>query len=253
MKKFLNLSFLAFLLSFSGFAYSSFDYYVGGAAGVTLNSAEIKQRFDISVKNTSQPFDDILLTSLDSDSFHPEGQLQIGGGFRNKYFYLGAELSGQFFDGDFDTLNTEFFANQPQTLQGAKKTELRLRSFEPALDLKPGIFFFKKTLLYARIGIAINRLEINEHSYMTHQGVSLNASKTESKDVYPLRLGLGVERHFTEDMTIGMDYIYTNYGDISVNGFASGTLSDLDTSLTTQSEGTSVFRQAIMLRLNYYL
>ena len=44
----------------------------------------------------------------------------------------------------------------------AYSAQLTMKDFEPALDLKPGIFLFTSTLLYGRIGAAFNEMTLTD-------------------------------------------------------------------------------------------
>lgn len=230
-----------------------FLYYAGIAAGGTYKMAEMEEDLFFQIAGISNEDSN---QTFDSSKFSPIAQLQFGTGMRNELFYLGVEVVAQFFDGDFDSdLQQIITIGQPRTETVSSKSQLRLRDFEVAFDLKPGIYLYEDTLLYGRVGIGINRLHLNTSAHLTYHPVI--AEKEISDDVYPFRLGFGLEREIEEDITIFLDYVVSFYSGIS--GSASNTLmidmkNTEPTAFTTSidSEATDIMRQSIQIGLNYY-
>ncbi|MFA6036663.1 MAG: outer membrane beta-barrel protein [Legionellales bacterium] len=232
----------------------SWSYYVGVSGGVNNNTSEIAQALNFNLEDN---FTAIPTTNFDADNMSAIGQIQLGTGLRNENFYWGAELSGQFFDGDFDTVSSEYiqstFPSGHQHIEG--NSQLSMNDFELALDFKPGVYLFEQTLLYARIGVAINELTLEQNSFANLESgdpnnVHIQTNSSTSKNVYPFRLGLGIERQFSEDFSILIDYVYTQYENISTS--AHGEQVPLAT-LDAYSEATDITRQTVMLGFNYYL
>jgi len=234
----------------------SWSYYAGVSGGVNINAGQMNQI--LSFENEGV-FTAIPEANFDTDETSAIGQIQLGAGLSNEYFYWGAELSGQLFNGDFDAVTSDFTQTTfPSEHQQIKDTsQLSLNDFELALDFKPGFYLFKETLLYARIGVAVNELTLEQSGFATIEStdpgdVKIQTHSSTSKNVYPFRLGLGIERYFSEDFSIVMDYVYTQYENISTSTHAKQTTPPLST-LDAYSEATDISRQTVMLGFNYYL
>lgn len=255
---------LGFVLLFAHTAWAEeendfeFLYYAGISGGANVNVAEMAQQMDFL---SDHNFIATPIENFDIDNTSVIGQLQLGAGLRNEYFYLGAEVSGQVFDGDFDEVSADFtqtsFPSGNQQI--AQTSQLTLNDFELALDFKPGVYLFKDTLLYARVGVAVNELELEQTGLAVltntddpRSDAQLYTNSSASENVYPFRLGLGIERQFYEDFSIVLDYVYTQYEDISTNDFVSQSTPQF-ASLDAHSEATNISRQTVMLGFNYYL
>lgn len=228
----------------------SFSSYAGVSGGININTGHIDQSMSLEAT------DIVRITpsgDFDTNHFGPIGQLQFGAGFNTEAFYLGAELSGQLFDGDFDTVSTSFNDSVP-SVQTTHTSQLQLNNFEIALDFKPGFYLYENTLIYGRIGIAANELELSENvqtfQELTNEEINIQSQNTE--DVYPLRLGVGVERRFNDDWSILIDYIYTRYGDISTQAHNNDVIPPL-VIVESSTKATDISRQVVMLGFNYYL
>lgn len=244
MRKWTICTLLLTLHSFPSYADTDLIYYTGGAFGGNFMKSDVS--YDYVLKNNGT-----LLASpsenTNNTSSSVTGQLQFGVGIRKEWFYLGGEILGQFFDGEFSTIeNTLIGNNNPTNI----RMDMKLRDFELAFDLKPGIYLFEETLVYARIGFGINRLEINDSAYIALPQLPqiLAANSNNSNDVYPFRLGFGVEREFFEDISIFIDYVYSHYADISTQGTGFNNGYELD----VMTDAENIRRQTIQLGLNYY-
>lgn len=240
-------------------------FYAGFAAGGAYNSAEIsKQTHTV----TTDPNDIILSQgtlpySGDSAHFSGVGQVQLGAGLRFDSLYLGIEALGQLSNGDFDTVSgmLDFHGigmDVPSSTFGFDMG-LKMNSFEPAIDFKPGWFLSHQTLLYARIGAAFNELTLTENAhYDIVDGraiADVNASKSEN--LVALRTGLGVEHHLNQRLHLFMDYTFTNYGDLSLhtNEMVDANLGEftLHFDIDSQNKADDITKQVVMIGLNYYL
>lgn len=245
MKRSWLLSLLITSFTTSLFAGDDWVYYVGGAAGSTFKESDVESGFN---PNRFQFADITQVQTLNSTDFSPAGQLQFGVGYKEDDFYLGGEIVGQFFDGGFDPIQEGL--NQSGVM-GETRTDLSLRDFEIAFDLKPGIYLFDETLLYARIGFGINRLKLeNFTSSEGSAGVyaSIFTESETSRDVYPFRLGFGLEREYMEDVTLFIDYVYSRYATISTES----EIEQSNQTLVSVAEATGIHRQSVQLGVNYY-
>ncbi|MBS0290110.1 MAG: outer membrane beta-barrel protein [Proteobacteria bacterium] len=100
------------------------------------------------------------------------------------------------------------------------ETEVKLHNLEFGLDLLPGFFFDTQSLVYGRIGLAINELALNSESLFAFTDFAINPGATDNSTVtmsstpnkIALRLGLGVEHQICYKLSVTADYIYTYYG-----------------------------------------
>lgn len=225
------------------FAGDDWVYYIGGAAGSTFKKADVDYSYNVT---SPDQFSVTPAQSNNTTDYSPAGQLQFGVGYREEWFYLGGEVIGQFFDGEFDPLEKTSIVAGKFT---SSFNELTLRDFEVAFDLKPGIYLFEEILLYGRVGIGINRLELRNFSQLDE---TLITGSKKGEDVYPFRLGVGVEKEFFDDITLFIDYVYSRYQNISTESAVSGNADSVLNILSSEAETTSVNRQAVQLGINYY-
>lgn len=231
-------------------AEDAFVYYAGLAAGLNLNGAQLTDSSTLTIPTQ-------FATTTHGDQYvnalNAVGKVQLGAGFRASSYYLGAELSGEVFNGNFGSVSDGFTDTQPP-LSMRDQSSVYLNDFELALDLKPGVYFYKHTLLYARVGVGMNELTLEQKADAsntdTHQTIQNHHSTSE--DVYPWRVGIGIERRFHEDFSVALDYVYTQYENISQSHHAISEELE-DSTLDSSSSASDISRQTIMLGFNYYL
>lgn len=139
--------------------------------------------------------------------------------------------------------------------------ETKLRSLEFGLDLRPGYLLFPDTLLFARIGVAYNKLFFNANILESHVNISDNsggfsvALTNKTKKCAALRLGLGLERQLYNGWSIRADYIYTYYGRMRTTSNTRTTGVVLGNAFTANASDTKKFTlssNSAMLGLFYY-
>lgn len=101
----------------------------------------------------------------------------------------------------------------------------RLSPTEPGIDFRPGYFLTPCTMLYGRVGVGYNRLTLHARTLssalITPPTVIVNPlvgteTASKHKKVGALRLGVGLEQHLGECMSIRVDYINTHYRGIKL-------------------------------------
>lgn len=104
------------------------------------------------------------------------------------------------------------------------------RTVEAGIDFKPGYLLTPCTLFYGRVGAAFNRFTLKSDSLARYEdnsnGFATPSSATakdrlclsRSKRVTGLRLGVGFEHQICENFGITLDYIYTYYDHMSLQG-----------------------------------
>jgi len=148
-----------------------------------------------------------------------------------------------------------------------------LKNTEYGFDIRPGFMMDTNTMLYGRIGVAMNHLNNRMDTNLIVQNTDpgflpslffSNLSTANNKSVFPaFRLGVGIERAITDHLSITADYIYTYYGRVRTHGVTSttglfedfGTLDVLpvvtENGLQAESSG-HMTTQAGMLGIKYY-
>ncbi len=207
------------------------------------------------------------LTSPDLDNQSQNagfgGQIQLGYALFGDTFFIAAEISGNGAsnsNGLGQDTETDFYDSfEGITVQLTTDTDINLNSFEPVIDIKPGFKVGINTLLYARVGVAFNEIEIKNK---VHFSEDMNGDVTfitdreisNSESVAGLRLGAGMEHRFSEHMAVNVDYVYTTYGSVDVSGYGDieayndAPLSDA----LAISNSVNVSRDMVMIGLNYY-
>ena len=159
-------------------------------------------------------------------------------------------------DGD-TTVTTSINDNETLTT----KVKAKLNTLELDADIKAGMVVNPATLVYLRLGAALNRLTIDADSTLTiNDANGLPTSSTNvlnlshAKYVIGFRAGIGGEYFFTDNMTGTLDYIYTWYGSQSVSGTGNviNTFDGLSTATFSNSSSVNVHTQSLMLGINYY-
>jgi outer membrane immunogenic protein len=135
------------------------------------------------------------------------GGLQLGYNYQMSSFVFGLEVSGSATDfdktavlstDDVHTINSDWNANAV---------------------LRAGYVFSYGALVYLKGGYAIAEIE---HSMIDSNGVSPNAgSYSDSENVDGYTVGAGYEYLISSDVSVGLDYAYTDYGTTTFEATAS--------------------------------
>ena len=268
----------------SGVFASPFDgFYVGAAAGAAFTQTKLSgdtsgQYLDFS--GTIQQIQDSSPSQLYKNSVLGDIYLGYGHQLGQTPLYLGAEIFG-------DLANRSMSINQtnaatpvvdvpppfpPRLFISANlvtNANVKLNSGEFGVDLRPGILFGQNTLLSALVGIAFNKLQISTNSteIVNYNPIVLppgtpstyvsTLNSATSKNVAALQLGGKLEEHFNNHWSLSADYIYTDYGKISINAVGNiNTLftppNDLYINAFKTNASASLHSNTVMLGLNYY-
>jgi opacity protein-like surface antigen len=192
-----------------------------------------------------------------------QGMLYGGYGARWRSLYLGAEGFVQFGFAHFQNsqqggLYTLEIENPsiPSNFVISSHTDAHIKSFQYGLDLLPGWSPTLATLLYGRIGVSAARLTLSQESvnFGNNAGDIFNLSLpfSKKKTIAALRAGGGIEQRLTQRLALRADYIFTDYGRLSVQGLSSGT-SPFGDPISVQSDTTlHLYDHAVMLGLSYH-
>jgi opacity protein-like surface antigen len=208
------------------------------------------------------------------------GAIYLGYGhfIPNSCFYLAGEIFGNWAARNNALRNAAYQANlggsifEQYYVSLTGLTSSKLRRSEFGIDIRPGFMMDTNTLLYGRIGLAFNKLTTTNTNDFAFTGLApllpalttshsyLNQSKTKNKTA--LRLGLGLEYHVADNLSVTADYIYTYYGKVNTSAVGDTTFNngeDFDTFITNFVEdgavahsSTRMYTQTAMLGLKYY-
>lgn len=103
------------------------------------------------------------------------------------------------------------------------KSDAHLRTVEVTFDLHPGVLLSPKSLLYAVIGVAFNRLTYRVSTDFTNDfiPVTYTTSAQVSRNIAGLRAGLGLEQKLNRSIALFLQYVYTRYGSLATGKEAS--------------------------------
>ena len=190
-------------------------FYVGANGGVAryadLEHVQV-------VPNSAASFSLTLRTNLRRYNYVAAASVYIHYGYQRNFFYFGAETGFNYADKRLG-LFSDSYGKNPATLS-APGQQLRYRSkvtLDPVefyADLMPGFVITPDTLLYGRIGLALNHLKFRYSINANNVGNGQHIPETffaRSQRVEGLRLGLGVRRYLSHHLYLSMDYIYTRY------------------------------------------
>lgn len=260
-----------------------FNGYYGGVMGgimqtdtqISASSSAAYNTFFFTDKELA-----LAQSNVNVFKYSGAGAIYLGYGhfIPNSCFYLAGEIFGNWavrnnalrnhaYHSDLDVF---FGDNHHESLTNLTSTKLRNSEF--GIDIRPGFMMDTNTLLYGRIGLAFNKLttkNTNDFAYtgllpvfppLTTSHSFLNQSKTKNKTA--LRLGIGLEYHVAENLSVTADYIYTYYGKVNTSAVGDTTFNngeDFDRAIpnfvkdgsTTQSS-SRMYTQTAMLGLKYY-
>lgn len=115
------------------------------------------------------------------------------------------------------------------------------RAVECGIDFKSGFLLTDYTLFYGRVGAGFNRFNFKSTSEAVYEDTSRgyvlppelpSVSVTDPlfvhhyKEVTALRLGIGIEHLITQNWSLTLDYIYTYYGEVTLEGQRDTTVRD---------------------------
>lgn len=254
------------------------DYFDGIYAGIRAGGRAIYGDLDdqpIVVVSFFQSPDTAFISSQSRSTWKNGalGGLFVGYGIapNNLPIFLGIEAFADISNGNsveqhhqshqFYQVNTTALSN----IFLFTNTSASLDSAEFGADLRPGFFINKNTLLYGRLGVALNQLKVSSNDQLAFADIFFTGSVANSflpisnkKEVWGLRLGAGLEEYLGNNISVNADYIYTNYSSISVTGIGSTLGFDTDADLVLTPNGfvnhvhANLAAQAITAGITYH-
>jgi len=193
-------------------------FYIGGQAG--YGWADFEYEFNTTGHYNSVPGD-----ALDASADGFIGGGHIGHNWQLDQMVAGLEISG--YVGDLEDTDPSFFAGETVT-----------NEVEWFLTVAPRFgYAFDNFLVYGKAGLAIGDVR----SFMEDGTDYYEETNTQ----LGFTAGVGVEYGITENISVGVEYMYVNFGDENIAGesralsddspWGSFTDSDLDTDIHTIS------------------
>ena len=136
-------------------------------------------------------------------------------------------------------------------------TNVKLAAFEFDVDLHPGFYIQRNTLLYGIVGMALNKLRVTSTVvvqggaaafFLPPPAYGTDQFSKSLRKVY-LRLGFGFQKDFTKNVSLFFNYIYTNYYGLSVGGHRSCT----GTCTYTHVNNVAVKNKTFLVGVVYHL
>ncbi len=255
-------------------SYYHSGFYLGGAVGGNQYLANIENFSSATYEgwnlNNNYTFGSYDPLESESKSAGFMGQVQLGYAYINDWFFGALEISGNGSTGsngmDQDDAYSEYNNADYEGTFGLLRSDIdvELNSWEPVVDLKIGFKVTPNSLLYARVGAAFNEITVKsklnlELDYYFDEQVLSSYESTKSDSVVGLRLGVGAEQRFSENLAVSLDYVYTDYGSVDVSSAGNAASWDdihdqiiyVEDGLQSDSE-VNVKRNVVMLGMNYY-
>ncbi len=231
-------------------------FYVGGAVGGHLTEGAQAG----GVVGTFS--DNVYPSDLQNDVFSRDsvGLLYAGYGVGWRSVYLGAEGFIQL--GHAQLKNARFGNNltivgNAATFISSSEVESSINCFQSGVDFLPGWSLGPATLLYGRMGIGVARAKLEVRSLNVGQSLfgsgELFLNLSSRKTLATLRAGAGIEHRLTSHFSLRSDYIFTDYGKLSVSGVRTGTSSGFAFPMTLNSDTRlHLYDHAVLLGISYH-
>lgn len=164
------------------------------------------------------------------------GTTLLGYGLAWDNFYVGAELFGNL--GRLKSKSRVVSGGTNPVESISTTTSAQLNQGEFGVDGRLGWLPMPRTLIYGRLGVGFNKIQINSASTIFSDAteplrtVLMNYEVSKSKGAF--RAGGGLEQMITDALSVRMDYIYENYGTLT------GAISTTDAVLGPMSNATRV-------------
>lgn len=149
------------------------------------------------------------------------GTIFGGYGFVFNSFYVGPEVYFSAGRRPKADLTIQAFNTFPSELLSTY-TMAKLNSWEEGIDGRLGWVATPGSLLFIRLGAAFNNISLNSNTTTYTDGTIVPETKllyyTASKSLVGFRAGVGLEQKLTPRISVRADYVYTYYGNLSING-----------------------------------
>lgn len=193
------------------------------------------------------------------------GGIQAGYGKHFDKFYFGGQFFASFGEASATSTGQLTITNSERLFDGSLISEQSSNSINISskvdssygFSLTPGYLVTPDTLIYAEVGIVQSRVSFDttasfQESFNVDKikPVPVVATGSDSKTLTGYRLGVGVEKYLTRNLTLLGSYTFSDYGNFTVNADRSGKILG-DPALVTSSAKTSLKTHAFLVGLNY--
>jgi len=213
-------------------------YYGGLGAGVMRTESKISTSATSSYENYYDDNNQLALSQsgVEVHKYTGTGALYVGFGhfINNSDFYLAGEIFANWAHRK-NTLDNWAYHQSPDDDEDFESlstaTSVQLNNGEMGIDIRPGYLIDTNTMVYARLGLAFNKVKTTTGSTFSFTDMrsspfsvynsSLNQSNRHSKT--GARIGIGLEHMVSDRLAVTADYIYTYYGKSNTTGVGNTT------------------------------
>ena len=245
-------------------------FYAGisGGATYTIGKQNISSPTTFNQSNTTTIN---LINNNHVAQVHGTGGINLGYSYVWGWFYLGAELGGYYApahltqDSLFSLHTTDAETGTPRMMGDLTvNSKLKVKKWEWTADLMPGVLLCDSFLLFGRVGVTYNKMNLQTNSlfHITSAtnlppfDLSFPLLSSSNKNRAALRLGLGLSHYISDNIVLNANYIYTYYGKVDLIGETPITIPQGARQLITRGLNSNanirVQRYAFTLGLNYY-
>jgi outer membrane immunogenic protein len=242
---------------------SAFDgCYLGGSIGGSATTSHASMGIGINDPASSIVADQVYLFDSDYLNGALDGTFFAGYGASCHCFYMGFEgflraSPNRLKMSQGDSLST-FGGSTTFALSETARSRVDTGDWHYGFDVRPGFLLDPCTLLYGRAGVEWSRVKLSGivagqvTSPTTSNIFNAFATGSHSKVSPHLRLGFGIEKRLCSNLALRTDYIYTDYGRISMSAY--GTTLDGGGNVASISEQvkTRLRNYAVSVGLSYY-
>lgn len=237
---------------------NAFDgFYTGAALGGTFSSGSENSIFSLVPTPDTNTRGFIVNSKHGFKKNGVIGNLFIGYGELCDPLYLGAEafaLWSKLRD------NTAVSALNTRGLLFTTEGSINNRSLKYGIDLRPGYLLTENSLIYARLGVAYTKVNLNNFMAVNFdQNVGGNVVSTlrlsginhASKNLVSCRIGLGIEQMITCNLSLRADFVHVRHKTLNLINTTTRQ-SGPDTITITTMTNIKVSNNTAMIGLAYY-
>lgn len=138
----------------------------------------------------------------------------LGYGLRFHHVYLAAQAFIS--EADHQGMETTTFSDASGDNNLANTVTLKQNGTSFGIDVTPGLLLTQNTLLFLRIGGVTNDTQLT--STTSSAGFATPMVLNTYRELNGLRLGFGLQQLITRKVGITLNYLYTNFGQITLSG-----------------------------------
>jgi len=158
---------------------------------------------------------------------------------------------------NFDSLKSTTSINSATTSGSTLVSQINLshtlKKLSPSfvVAFKPGILLSPKTSIYGVVGTEVSKFKLSSQATFMLLGSNIAASGSKSSTRYGLLLGAGINSYIYNNISMGLEYNYVNYGKIGTPNPTS-TVPGTNDTLSINSK-MKVQTNSFIAKLTYHL